>query len=556
MNVDIVEAVTQIAKERNISRDVVSEILENIFISMIKRKYGTADNFDIFVNMDKGEVEVYQIKTIVETVTDPVTEITLENARTVEPDLELGDEFIEIIDPSIFGRRLITSAKQSLNQKIREAEKEVLFNEFKDRIGEIVVGDVRQINRDEVLISVDHMEVSLKRGEQIYNERYHRGDTIRAVIKEVSQTNRGPEVIVSRTDPQFLIRLFEIEVPEIYDGIIEIKRVARFPGDRAKVAVSSNDKRIDAVGACVGLKGVRIQSIVKELNNEKIDVINWSSEPEIFISRSLSPAKPMKIIIDDEKKTATAIISDEQISLAIGRGGQNRQLASMLTNHEITTIKESDWELETTKEEKLLLSEIPELTKSIVAKLTAAGYESAEEILDAGIDALLELKGVGEKTALKILEVLNSYYEEETQEDAGGEDIQENGAENEASESTTKVETTAEDTPPPESDPAEDAVKTTLDAEDRDDGASAAKASERMMDSGTTETNGDPKTGEESGGSARPEDNVPPKEQNEKEVTEADSGDPGNNDSEESIAENEQKAMEQEQIEPTESTAV
>ena len=417
MNIDIAQAVAQIAKERNINREALSDILKNIFLSMIKRKYGQADNFDIFVNMDKGEVEIYQIKTIVEDVEDPVLEISLEKAKEVEPDLEIGDEFMEIVDPSQFGRRLITSAKQSLNQKIREAEKEVLFDEFKDRLGEIVVGDVRQINRDELLISVDHMEVILPRSQQIYNERYRRGDTIRAVIQEVKQTNRGPEVVVSRTDPQFLIRLFEIEVPEIYDGIIEIKKVARFPGDRAKVAVFSNDKRIDAVGACVGLKGVRIQAIVKELNNEKIDVINWSSEPEIFINRALSPAKPLKTIINEGNKTATAIISEDQISLAIGKGGQNRQLASLLTSHEITTIKESEWEEYEKKDEKLLLNEIPELSKNILEKMIAAGYETADDVLDTGKKAIMELKGFGAKTVEKIFEVLDSYYEEESQEE-------------------------------------------------------------------------------------------------------------------------------------------
>ena len=413
MNVNIVEAATQIAKERNIHRDTLAEILKNLFLTMIKRKYGTTDNFDIFVNMDKGEIEIYHIKNIVEEVTDPVTEISYEKAKEVEPDLEVGDEFIEIVDPMSFGRRLITSAKQNLNQKIREAEKEILFSEFKDRVGEIVVGDIRQINRDEILISVDRMEVSLPHPEQIYNERHHRGDTIRAVIKEVARTNRGPEVIVSRTDPQFLIRLFEIEVPEIYDGIIEVKRVARFPGDRTKVAVSSNDKRIDAVGACVGLKGVRIQAIVKELNNEKIDVINWSSEAEIFISRALSPAKPLRVMVDDENKQATAVIPDEQISLAIGRGGQNRQLASLLTGYEITTVKESDWEKAEIKEEKLALADVPELSRSILQKLLDAGYETAEEVLDAGEDALRDLKGVGPKTATRILDILGSYYEEE-----------------------------------------------------------------------------------------------------------------------------------------------
>ncbi|HHS13768.1 MAG TPA: transcription termination factor NusA [bacterium] len=419
MNINIVEAVTQIAKERNIQREVLGEILENLFLSMIKRKYGTSDNFDIFVNMDKGEVEIYQVKSIVKEVTDPVTEISLENAQRVEPDLELGDEFVEIIDPSSFGRRLITSAKQGLNQKIREAEKEVIFAEFSDRVGEIIVGDVRQINREEILVSVDRMEVSLPKSEQIYNERFHRGDSIRAIIKAVTQSSRGPEVIVSRADPQFLVRLFEIEVPEIYDGIIELKRVARFPGDRAKVGVYSNDKRIDAVGACVGLKGVRIQAIVKELNNEKIDVINWSSEPQIFIQRALSPAKPLKVLIDEENKSATAVISDDQISLAIGKGGQNRQLASILTGYEITTVKESEWLLEQQKEESLMLTDIPELSKNVLDKLVSAGFESAEEVLDAGRKTIMELKGFGDKTVEKIWEILGSYYEEVEEAETG-----------------------------------------------------------------------------------------------------------------------------------------
>jgi N utilization substance protein A len=414
MNIDIVEAVTQIAKERNIKREALSEIIESLFLSMIKRKYGTTDNFDIFVNMDKGEVEIYQSKTIVDHVEDEITEISLEKAREVEPDLEIGDEYLEIIDPTSFGRRLITSAKQSLTQKIREAEKEVLFNEFKDRVGEIIIGDIRQINREEILISVDNMEVLLKKQDQIYNERYHRGENIRAVIKEVSQSNRGPEVLVSRTHPQFLVRLFELEVPEIYDSIIEIKGVARFPGDRAKVAVYSNDKRIDAVGACVGLKGVRIQSIVKELNNEKIDVINWSSEPEIYIQRALSPAKPSRIMLNDDEKTATAIIPDDQISLAIGKGGQNRQLASRLTGYEITTVKESEWLEAQQPEEKLMIADIPELSKAVVEKLLAAGYETADEVLDTDRAEFLNLKGFGQKTVERLFDILNSYYEEES----------------------------------------------------------------------------------------------------------------------------------------------
>ncbi|HEX9934300.1 MAG TPA: transcription termination factor NusA, partial [bacterium] len=321
------------------------------------------------------------------------------------------DEFVEIVDPTTFGRRLITSAKQTLMQKIREAEKEVLFNEFKDRIGEVIVGEVRQINRDEILISVDHMEVNLPRSEQIHNERLHRGDTVRAVIKAVEQTTRGPEVVVSRTDSKFLIRLFEIEVPEIYDGVIEIRGVARFPGERAKVAVYSNDKRIDAVGACVGLKGVRIQAVVKELNNEKIDVINWSSEPAIFINRSLSPAKPYKVIVDEEDKKVEAVIPDDQISLAIGKGGQNRQLASMLTGYEITTVKQLDWEKAQHQEEKWPLAQVESVSKATLEKLTAAGYETVEDVLEAGKETLMQLKGFGEKTIDRLFDVLEAHLQ-------------------------------------------------------------------------------------------------------------------------------------------------
>jgi len=412
MNINIVEAVKEIAKQRNIDRSIVSDILEDLFLNMIRKKYGTDENFDLFVNIDKGEVEIYQLKTIVDTVNDPVKEILLEDAKKLEPDLELGDEFVEIIDPMKFGRRLINSAKQSLNQKIRQAEKEILYDEFKDRIGEIIIGDIRQINRQEVLVYIDNMEVSLKKSEQIPNERYYRGDTIRAVIKDVTKTNRGPEVIISRTDPQFLLRLFEIEVPEIYDGIIEVKAISRYPGERAKIAVFSNDQRIDAVGACVGLKGVRIQAIVRELNNEKIDVINWNSEPQIFISRALSPAKPVFVEVHEDDKTATAVIPDDQISLAIGKGGRNRQLASQLTGFEITTIKESEFAEGEEKEEKLYLSDVTELSKTIIKKLNAAGYETADEVLDAGKEQLLEVRGFGEKTINKLLDTLNSYYEE------------------------------------------------------------------------------------------------------------------------------------------------
>ncbi len=408
MKSEIVEAFNQIVKDKNIDKDLLSEILESIMYSIVKKKYGTADNFNVFVSMDKGEIEICQIKTIVENVTDEVLEIDLETAQKVEPDLEIGDEFLEIIDPSSFGRRLIISAKQNLNQKIREAEKDSIFDEYINRAGEIIIGDIRQINRNEIFLNVDRIEVVLPKKEQIHNEKYRRGDHLRVLIKEVNRTSRGPEIVVSRADPNFLIRLFELEVPEIYDGIIEIKGIAREAGERTKIAVYSNDKRIDAVGACVGMKGIRIQSIVRELNDEKIDIINWSMEPEIFISRGLSPAKPVKVIIDEENKKAAAIIADHQISLAIGKGGQNKRLASKLTGYEIDTIKESDYSqmISEEKDEEIQLTEIEDLSASVVDKLISSGFETLSDLLKADKETILNIHGIGPKTLDQIFKVI------------------------------------------------------------------------------------------------------------------------------------------------------
>ncbi|MFQ5822751.1 MAG: transcription termination factor NusA [bacterium] len=411
MKSEIVEAFSQIAKEKNIDKSLLGEILESTILSIIKKKYGSTDNFEIFVSIDKGEIEIYQNKTIVEKVENEVSEIDLETARKVAPDLEIGDEFVEIVNPKSFGRRLIISAKQNLNQKIKDAEKEIIFEEYQKRIGEIIIGDVRQINRDEIYLNIDRTEVILPIEEKIYNERYRRGDHVRAIIKSVERTNRGLGIIVSRADPNFLIRLFELEVPEIYDGIIEIKSVAREPGDRAKIAVTSNEKRIDALGACVGMKGIRIQAISKELNNEKIDVINWHSDPGIFISRALSPAKVYKVIVDQNKRKAIAVLSDDQVSLAIGRGGQNRRLASRLTNFEIEIIKESEYrkimETELSTDQKIKLEEVDGITTNLLKKLKEAGFETTKDVKNVGRKGLLNISGIGEKTAKKIIELIN-----------------------------------------------------------------------------------------------------------------------------------------------------
>lgn len=434
---EIVEAFTQIAKEKNIEKDELNLIIEDIFKMMIKKKFGEKENFDVIVNLDKAAIEIYQTKKVVEEVEDPVTQISLESARKVEPDLEIGDDFVDVVDPASFGRRLIISARQTLNQKIRDIERKLLFDEFSNRVGEIIVGEIRQINRNEIFISFERAELIMPKSQQIANERYKRGETVRALIKEVVDDPRGPRIVVSRAEPLFLMRLFENEVPEIYDGIIEIKAIARDPGERTKIAVYSNDKRIDAVGACVGMKGVRIQAIVKELNNEKIDIISWSSDPEILISRALSPAKPLRIEVDQNEKKALAVINDDEMSIAVGRFGQNINLASRLTGYQIETIKyselsgtpETEEELEEetslntpeseepeqalheesseepTVTEDTLIDDIKGVSKAAAAKFAEMGFVKLGDIND--IEAIKKVEGVTEKSLNKLISTLN-----------------------------------------------------------------------------------------------------------------------------------------------------
>ena len=408
MNNEIMEAITQIAKDKKIEKENLRDILENIFISMVEKKYGTAENFDVIVNIDKGDIEIFQEKTVVKTVEDPVSEIDLEGALKIDPDAEIGEEVVEVIDPAEFGRRLIVTAKQSLNQRIRDFERENVMEEYANRVGEIIIGDIHQIHKKGIYINLDKTEVFLPREEQIYNEHLRRGETVRCLIKEVRNQGRGPEIIVSRADKQFLVRLFELEVPEIYDGIVEIKRVAREAGDRSKIAVESIDRRIDAVGACVGMKGVRIQAVVRELNNEKIDILNFSNESEIFIPRALTPAKPVKVIVNQEDKLAVAIIKDDEMSLAIGRNGQNLRLASEITGYQIEPIKESEYEAEGTAV-STSIEDVDELSPSIKKKLIEANIYKVIDARNLGEEGLAEIPGLGPKSVEKILDVIQEY---------------------------------------------------------------------------------------------------------------------------------------------------
>jgi len=414
INKEIIDAFTQIAKEKNIDRSQLGEIIESIFSNLMRKRYGDEANFDVIVNMDKGELEIYHEKMVVDDVQDPANEISVDDAQAIEPDLEAGDLFVDVLDPSSFGRRLIANAKQSLFQQIRDIEKMHIYNDYKDRIGEVIMGDIHQVRRDALFVNIEKTELKMPRSEQIPSERYRRGQTIKAIIKDVVITSKGPEIIISRADIEFLKRLFELEVPEIYDDIVEIRKIAREPGDRAKVIVTSHDRRVDAVGACVGMNGSRIQAIVRELNNEKIDVIDDSSEIEVLLTRALSPAKPLLLEIDEENRHVQAIFDDDDIAIAIGRNGQNIRLASKVTGYEIDAVKYSEYEA--LGEQVIYLDEIEGLHQGRVRALMEAGVETVSDFLNAEEEDLIAIKGMGEKSVEQFREELAQYVDLETGE--------------------------------------------------------------------------------------------------------------------------------------------
>ncbi|HMN24359.1 MAG: transcription termination factor NusA [Ignavibacteriaceae bacterium] len=414
MNYDIVESFAQMVREKGIDRDVLGGILEEIFGLLVKKKFGEEAKFDVVVNMDRGDIEIFLEREIVDVVEDPNMQISLDevNKKGNEDELEVGEEFVEKIELASLGRRLVVLAKQSLNQKIRELEKEIIYNEYNELLGEIVVGDIYQIRKNDILVNHNKNELVLPRNEQIPFEKYKKGETIRAIVKEVRKGNSGPVIVISRSDNMFLRRLFEIEIPEIYDGIIEIKSIAREPGERAKIAVESQDSRIDAVGACVGMKGVRIHAIVRELNNENIDVVSYSDDPIIFIQKSLAPAKLKKIELDEDEKKAIVTADSDQVSLIVGRNGVNIRLAMRLTGYEIEILREAK-PFEEYEEDIELIDIKEELGADVYEILINHRYDTAIEVLTAGPEKLKEIEEFDEAKIEEILEIIKSQFEEE-----------------------------------------------------------------------------------------------------------------------------------------------
>ena len=353
MKSDIIEAFVQMAKMKSMDRDILESVIKDSFRKMMEKKHGLTANFDIIVNMEKGNIEIFLYKTVVENIVDTATEIDIETAKDKSgEDFEVGDDFVEEIPIEEFGRRSVLNLKQSLNQKLREIDKEVIYNFYKDQLGEILVGEVYQIKPTSILLMHNGNELFFPKEEQIAKQRYKKGDNIRVIIKRIDKKPSGPPlIVVSRADVKFLYKLFELEIPEIYDGILEIKGISRDPGERAKISVLSNDDKIDAVGACVGMKGMRIHSIVRELCNENIDVINYTKDNALYIARALSPAKLQDIYIDNENKIAKINADEDQISLIIGKNGQNIKLASKLTGFQIDVIRDKDEDEENEDEE-------------------------------------------------------------------------------------------------------------------------------------------------------------------------------------------------------------
>jgi len=408
----LIESFSEFAKSKNVDRPTMIRILEDVFKSMIRRKYETDDNFDVIINVDKGDLEMWRFREIVDDNSEDIWDhdkISLTDAQKIEPDFEIGEEVAEEIKLIDFGRRAVMTARQTLIQKIKDLEKDILLEKYKDLVGEIINGEVYQVlGREVLLIDADGNELSIPKSEQISKDRFRKGESVRAIVDRVDAYNGNPKIILSRISPVFLERLFESEVPEVYDGLITIKKVVREPGERAKVAVESYDERIDPVGACVGMKGSRIHSIVRELQNENIDVINYTENMDLYISRALSPAKITSIKIGEDRERVAVYLKPDQVSLAIGKGGQNIKLASKLVGMEIDVFRELDGQEE---EDVALLEFSDEIEEWVIEELRKIGLDTAKSVLALSIEDLLRRTDLEEETIQHVVNILKQEFE-------------------------------------------------------------------------------------------------------------------------------------------------
>ena len=413
LTASMIDTFREFKETKNIDRTTLVSVLEESFRNVLAKIFGSDENFDVIVNPDKGDFEIYRNRIVVADgeVEDENKEITLSEARKIEPDSAGGEDVSETVDFNKFGRRAILTLRQTLASKILELEHDSLYNKYKDRVGQVISGEVYQVWKREVLIVDDeNNELMLPKTEQIPGDTYRKGETVRAVILRVDNENNNPKIILSRTAPIFLQRLLEAEVPEIADGLIAIRRIARLPGERAKIAVETFDERIDPVGACVGVKGSRVHGIVRELCNENLDVINYSSNTKLFIQRALAPAKVSSINVDDENKKAEVYLQPEEVSLAIGRGGMNIKLASMLTEYTIDVFREVD---ENEADEDIYLDEFSdEIDQWVIDAIKGIGLDTAKQVLNAPRNLLIEKADLEEETVDHVLSVLRAEFEQ------------------------------------------------------------------------------------------------------------------------------------------------
>ncbi|MBP5643394.1 MAG: transcription termination/antitermination protein NusA [Bacteroidales bacterium] len=409
---DLIDSFSEFKEYKNIDRETLMHILEEVFRTALAKRYGTDDNFDIIVNIDKGDLEIFRNRLIVEDgqLTDDKREIEYSDAIKIESDFEVGEDLSEPVPMSVFGRREILAIHQNLVSKIQDYEKSLIFQKYKEKVGEIIIGEVYQPWNKEILVhDEEKIELVLPKSEQIPSDRFRKGDSIRAIVLKVELKNNNPVIILSRTSPIFLERLLEAEVPEIYDGLITIRNIVRVPGERAKVAVESYDDRIDPVGSCVGMKGNRIHGIVRELRNENIDVINYTSRPDLMIRRSLSPAEITNIKIDEANKRAEVFMEPDQVSLAIGKGGHNIKLASKLCGYEIDVYRDTDEDYEDVD-----LKEFnDEIDDWIIDELIKIGCDTAKSVLALPKDELINRTDLEEETIDHVIEVLKAEFEED-----------------------------------------------------------------------------------------------------------------------------------------------
>ena len=410
-NLNLIDTFSEFKELKNIDRATMMTVLEDVFRSLLLKKYGTDENFDIIINIDKGDFEIWRNREIVKesNLEDPNLQITLKEAKKIDEDYEVGEEVTDEVKLLDFGRRSILALRQNLTNRILDLEKNNVYNKYKDKIGDIVTGEVYQVWKKEMLTLDDEgNELILPKTEQIPSDYFRKGDTIRAVVVRVEMKNNNPLIILSRTSPVFLERLFELEVPEIFDGLITIKNIVRIPGERAKVAVESYDERIDPVGACVGMKGSRIHGIVRELRNENIDVINFTNNTQLFIQRSLSPAKIMSIKLNEEEKRADVYLLPEEVSLAIGKGGLNIKLAGQLTGYEIDVYRETDGE----DEGDVGIDEFAdEIEGWILDALKAVGCDTAKSVIELSREDLIKRTDLEEETVDEIIRIFKSEFE-------------------------------------------------------------------------------------------------------------------------------------------------